>query len=445
MVINLSHLGERIEAALGDGARFGLAIAYSREAEPLETAGGIAQALPLLGDAPFAARQCRRLLRLRLCAAAAPRARGHALAHLVLVPNPPHHPAGDFSLAGEAVGERGRAALHLRGHRADRSPRCSPAVRAGAKAPLAPLLRAAADAGRLSRRAATRALARRRHARAPGRAGGAPCRDECRTDERRRPEAPSPAVHAARRAAARCRGAARASRSCRPRPSASRNRDTHYPYRFDSYFYYLTGFPEPEAVLVLVGGAEPRSILFCREKQPGARDLGRLPLRPGGGARALRLRRGASDRRARREARRAARRPAGAALLSGRRRCRLGRARHALAERGARAGARRRRRAARRRRTCARCSTRCAWSRTRTSSRSCAAPRDISAAAHRRAMRAARPGAQRIRDRGRAAVRVPPRRRAVPRLLRRSSPAAPTPACCTTCTTTRRCATATCC
>ena len=49
-------------------------------------------------------------------------------------------------------------------------------------------------------------------------------------------------------------------------PERIRNRDSHYPYRFDSYFYYLTGFPEPEAVLVLVAGEKPRSILFCREK-----------------------------------------------------------------------------------------------------------------------------------------------------------------------------------
>ncbi|MGE5492130.1 MAG: aminopeptidase P N-terminal domain-containing protein [Actinomycetota bacterium] len=49
-------------------------------------------------------------------------------------------------------------------------------------------------------------------------------------------------------------------------PEAIRNRDAHYPYRFDSYFWYLTGFPEPEAVLVLVGGKKPKSILFCREK-----------------------------------------------------------------------------------------------------------------------------------------------------------------------------------
>jgi Xaa-Pro aminopeptidase len=47
-----------------------------------------------------------------------------------------------------------------------------------------------------------------------------------------------------------------------------RNRDSHYPYRYDSYFYYLTGFPEPEAALVLVGGKSPRSILFCRNRDP---------------------------------------------------------------------------------------------------------------------------------------------------------------------------------
>jgi len=49
-------------------------------------------------------------------------------------------------------------------------------------------------------------------------------------------------------------------------PERLRNRDSHYPYRFDSYFYYLTGFQEPEAALVVVGGAAPRSILYCREK-----------------------------------------------------------------------------------------------------------------------------------------------------------------------------------
>ena len=49
-------------------------------------------------------------------------------------------------------------------------------------------------------------------------------------------------------------------------PELIRNRDSHYPYRFDSYFYYLTGFVEPESVLILIAGKQPKSILFCRDK-----------------------------------------------------------------------------------------------------------------------------------------------------------------------------------
>ena len=49
-------------------------------------------------------------------------------------------------------------------------------------------------------------------------------------------------------------------------PERLRNRDAHYPYRFDSYFWYLSGFPEPEAVIVLVGGKEAKALLFCRER-----------------------------------------------------------------------------------------------------------------------------------------------------------------------------------
>jgi Xaa-Pro aminopeptidase len=49
-------------------------------------------------------------------------------------------------------------------------------------------------------------------------------------------------------------------------PERVRNRDAHYPFRYDSYFYYLTGFREPEAVLVVTSGDTPRSVLFCREK-----------------------------------------------------------------------------------------------------------------------------------------------------------------------------------
>src|SRR5258708_23846147 len=49
-------------------------------------------------------------------------------------------------------------------------------------------------------------------------------------------------------------------------PERIRNRDTHYPYRYDSHFYYLSGFMEPDAALVLVGGSAPKTLLFCRER-----------------------------------------------------------------------------------------------------------------------------------------------------------------------------------
>ena len=51
-------------------------------------------------------------------------------------------------------------------------------------------------------------------------------------------------------------------------PEQLRNRDTQHPYRADSYFHYLTGFGEPDAVLILVAGETNRSILFCRDKDP---------------------------------------------------------------------------------------------------------------------------------------------------------------------------------
>jgi Xaa-Pro aminopeptidase len=51
-------------------------------------------------------------------------------------------------------------------------------------------------------------------------------------------------------------------------PERRRNRDSQYPYRYDSYFYYLTGFDEPEAVVAIVAGEHPRTILFCRDKDP---------------------------------------------------------------------------------------------------------------------------------------------------------------------------------
>jgi Xaa-Pro aminopeptidase len=74
-----------------------------------------------------------------------------------------------------------------------------------------------------------------------------------------------PALHGARRA--RLAQAMQGGVAVIPTaPERIRNRDTHYPYRYDSHFYYLTGFPEPESVLVLLAGARPKSLLFCREK-----------------------------------------------------------------------------------------------------------------------------------------------------------------------------------
>ena len=98
VVINLAHLGDLIRETLGDGSRWGLNIHYSQEPEgALDTVGGILQALPLLGDAPFAVingdvYSDYPLARLRAIKCS------HA--HLVLVPNPPHNPNGDFELHG---------------------------------------------------------------------------------------------------------------------------------------------------------------------------------------------------------------------------------------------------------------------------------------------------------------------------------------------------------
>jgi MurNAc alpha-1-phosphate uridylyltransferase len=148
VVVNVSHLGRAIEAHLGDGARWNLSIAYSREAVPLETAGGIANALPLLGEAPFLlvngdvwcdydlARLARRSI-------------DGKLAHLVLVPNPSFNREGDFSLREERVGDEAAPRYTYAGI-ALLSPALVSTVRPGEKAPLGPLLRDAAARGLVS-------------------------------------------------------------------------------------------------------------------------------------------------------------------------------------------------------------------------------------------------------------------------------------------------------
>lgn len=143
VVINVSHLGEKIVERLGDGRQWGLRIAFSREPEPLETAGGMALARGLLGAEPFLVVNgdvyCEvdlaRLLRFSL---------GGRLAHLVLVRNPAHHPTGDFTLDAGRVGNAPSPRYTYAGV-AVIAPALFAGVEAGSKAQLAPLLRAAAE------------------------------------------------------------------------------------------------------------------------------------------------------------------------------------------------------------------------------------------------------------------------------------------------------------
>ncbi len=158
IVVNTAWLEERIVDTLGDGSRYGVRLQYSLEGRDhggaLETAGGMAKALPLLTDDSH---DCFWVVSgdvflpaFRFDAAAARRfAQGTALAHLWLVPNAPHHPTGDFGIADglasrTADPKRTWASVGL--FRAE----LVAGVKVGEKLPLTPLLRAGADAGRIS-------------------------------------------------------------------------------------------------------------------------------------------------------------------------------------------------------------------------------------------------------------------------------------------------------
>ena len=113
IIINTGRLGEVIESRFGSGAEYGAEIRYSKEGEePLETGGGIKHALPLLGEEPFIVVNgdiwtdfnFRRLLQENI-----------RPVHLVLVPNPPHHPQGDFVLTGHRLSLQGRSRLTFSG------------------------------------------------------------------------------------------------------------------------------------------------------------------------------------------------------------------------------------------------------------------------------------------------------------------------------------------
>jgi len=163
VVVNTSWLAEQFPATLGDGARWGLRLRYSYEgATPLETGGGLLHALSLLGegaaaDAPFLVANGD--IWTDYDFAALPR-EFDGDAHLLLVDNPPQHPQGDFRLDGGRLHNRGEPRLTYSGiglYRAslfdDWRAQLGEAAGARQQPPrfsTVPLLRAAADAGRLS-------------------------------------------------------------------------------------------------------------------------------------------------------------------------------------------------------------------------------------------------------------------------------------------------------
>ena len=156
LVINHAHLGTQIEAALGDGSQFGAHIQYSPEGRALETAGGIANALPMLcgaagDDAPFAVINgdifCDYDFARLTQRAAALQTSGDAI-HLVMVNNPPQHPNGDFGLQQGRVTD-GPPKLTFSGIGIYR-PSLFGHIARGSIAPLAPLLRAQIASGKAS-------------------------------------------------------------------------------------------------------------------------------------------------------------------------------------------------------------------------------------------------------------------------------------------------------
>lgn len=161
IVINHAHLGEQIEALLGDGAAWGMTIRYSPEPPgALETAGGIANAIPMLvddaNDEPFLVVNgdiyCDwDFARAHACLTSSPVLN---LAHLVLVANPPHHPHGDFTLTDQKVGA-GETAHPLAARLTFSGigiyrPSLFAGLARGQPAQLAPLLRATMATGQVS-------------------------------------------------------------------------------------------------------------------------------------------------------------------------------------------------------------------------------------------------------------------------------------------------------
>lgn len=149
IIINHAHLGQQIEDALGDGKQWGVHIQYSPEKVALETAGGIANALPLLGEEPFLVVNGDVFTDINFQATAL-QANVHtarfgikiSLAHLVLINNPPQHPKGDFAIADGWLKNEGETMLTFSGVGVYH-PDLFASIRRGEPAKLAPLLRQA--------------------------------------------------------------------------------------------------------------------------------------------------------------------------------------------------------------------------------------------------------------------------------------------------------------
>lgn len=160
IVINHAHLGSMIEDTLGDGSQFGATLQYSAEGTALETAGGIANALPLLGDAPFVAVNgdiyCPHFNFEQVTSALVDAdmwgnpypADTRDIAWLYLVKNPPHVPQGDFGLTTYSITNDGSPRFTFSGIGVYR-PELFSAIAQGSAAKLAPLLREFAARGQI--------------------------------------------------------------------------------------------------------------------------------------------------------------------------------------------------------------------------------------------------------------------------------------------------------
>jgi len=146
VVINLGWLGEQIISRVGSGSRYGLDVVYSQEGDNvLETGGGIHKALPMLGNEPFLVINADVFTDMPVPDV---RLGKDTLGHLVMVPTPDYRERGDFDLVDCLIRNADTATLTFSGvaiYRPEFFDGCEPG-----RFPLAPMLREAADAGRLS-------------------------------------------------------------------------------------------------------------------------------------------------------------------------------------------------------------------------------------------------------------------------------------------------------